>query len=148
MNVSNHLLVGSAIALGVPQPVIALPLALASHFILDALPHFGYHRKGYQEIFRHKLTYVATAIDCIGVGILLAAVATKSWMICITALVAAAPDVEWLYRYAFYERKGYDPPASRLWKFHDGIQWCERPWGLLVEIIFFIVGFITINRMA
>lgn len=147
MNVSNHVLVGSAIALTVRQPAVALPLALASHYVLDALPHFGYHRKGYQEIFRHKLTYVATALDCIGVGVLLAAVATQSWPVFLAACVAASPDIEWLYRYAWYERKGYEAPAGRSWRFHEGIQWCERPWGLIIEIGFFIGGFIIITRV-
>jgi len=36
----NHGLVGGAIAHYLPLP-IALPLALASHFLMDALPHFG-----------------------------------------------------------------------------------------------------------
>lgn len=35
-----HLLVGAAIAQSIPEPAIALPLAFASHFVLDATPHW------------------------------------------------------------------------------------------------------------
>ncbi|MBI4059321.1 hypothetical protein HY404_03730 [Candidatus Microgenomates bacterium] len=36
-----HVLVGAAIAAKVGNPALALPLALASHFVLDMLPHWN-----------------------------------------------------------------------------------------------------------
>ncbi|MFZ1324307.1 MAG: hypothetical protein WAQ57_04090 [Candidatus Saccharimonadales bacterium] len=41
MHTVNHAAAGAGIALAVRQPLLALPLALASHFVLDALPHYG-----------------------------------------------------------------------------------------------------------
>jgi hypothetical protein len=38
---SNHVVTGALIATAVAQPAAAIPLALASHFVLDALPHYG-----------------------------------------------------------------------------------------------------------
>ncbi len=38
-----HALVGIAIASRIPNPVIAIPLAIGSHFILDMLPHWNPH---------------------------------------------------------------------------------------------------------
>ena len=35
-----HLLVGAAIVKVIPNPVISLPLAFASHFVLDSIPHW------------------------------------------------------------------------------------------------------------
>lgn len=35
-----HLLVGAAIAKAIPNPIISLPAAFASHFLFDALPHW------------------------------------------------------------------------------------------------------------
>lgn len=46
-----HALVGAAIATAVPNPVIALPLALASHFVLDLVPHWNPHI--YSEMKKH-----------------------------------------------------------------------------------------------
>src|SRR5262245_29781011 len=35
-----HLLVGAAIVKVIPDPAISLPLAFASHFVLDSIPHW------------------------------------------------------------------------------------------------------------
>lgn len=35
-----HLLVGAAIVKAVPEPLIGLPLAFLSHFVLDTIPHW------------------------------------------------------------------------------------------------------------
>lgn len=38
-----HALVGAAIATKIPNPAISLPLAFASHFVLDMVPHWNPH---------------------------------------------------------------------------------------------------------
>lgn len=38
-----HTIVGAAIATKVGNPALALPLALASHFVLDLIPHWNPH---------------------------------------------------------------------------------------------------------
>lgn len=38
-----HALVAAAIAAKIPNPVISLPLAFASHFVLDMTPHWNPH---------------------------------------------------------------------------------------------------------
>ena len=40
MTATNHVATGVLIAVVVPDPWVALPLAFASHFVCDALPHF------------------------------------------------------------------------------------------------------------
>ena len=40
MTATNHALTGAAIGFIVGVPAIAIPLALISHFVLDAIPHF------------------------------------------------------------------------------------------------------------
>ncbi len=37
----NHAVTGALIAGAVGNPFLAIPLAFASHFVLDAIPHFG-----------------------------------------------------------------------------------------------------------
>jgi hypothetical protein len=145
MNVSNHVLVGSGIALAIHHPIAALPLAAASHFILDILPHFGYHRGGYQEVFKHRLTYIAVLLDIIGVMILLFTIVTMNWLVFTAGVIAALPDTVWLNRYFRYERK--EKPLDETWltRMHDRIQWGERPWGLLIEIVFFVSVFVLIS---
>lgn len=38
-----HVAVGAAIATKIPNPVIAIPLAFASHFLLEKIPHWNPH---------------------------------------------------------------------------------------------------------
>jgi hypothetical protein len=38
-----HVAVGVAIATAVPNPFVAIPLAFASHFVLDKIPHWNPH---------------------------------------------------------------------------------------------------------
>jgi hypothetical protein len=40
MTATAHALVSAAIARAVPNPYLAIPLAVASHFIMDAVPHW------------------------------------------------------------------------------------------------------------
>lgn len=42
MIAAAHMLAGAAVATSIPAPALALPLALASHYILDAIPHREY----------------------------------------------------------------------------------------------------------
>lgn len=140
MNTLNHLATGSLTALLIESPLIGLPVALASHFVLDSLPHFGYPgEEGYKEAFRHRLSYFSLLFDFIGIVLLVLMLQGKSPYVYIAALVALLPDLMWPIRYFGYEIKNKKPPTWKIAKFHVGIQWCERQWGIIIEVIFSIV---------
>jgi hypothetical protein len=139
MTISNHLLVGAAIATVVKQPLLALPLAFASHFVLDALPHFGYNNGGYKALLKHRMTFVMLLLDIVGVTLIALTFGLSQAMVWAGAILALSPDLEWPYRYLLFERKGKTPPETALTRFHERVQWCERPWGFWIEIVFFIV---------
>ena len=42
MTATAHALVAGAIAAAIPDPLVSLPLAFASHFIMDAVPHWDF----------------------------------------------------------------------------------------------------------
>lgn len=46
-----HVAVGAAIAAKIPNPLISLPLALASHFVLEKIPHWNPHLNSEMEKF-------------------------------------------------------------------------------------------------
>lgn len=139
MNVLNHSATGAALAIATGQPAIALPLAFASHFVLDALPHHGHPGNGgYPEALKHKkLTFFSLGYEAIGLPILIWLLIGQSWFVWLAAVLAVSPDLKWPYRYWFFERKGLEPPKlDKLSRFHQWIQWCERPWGIVVEILY------------
>ena len=47
MTATGHAIIGTVIAAKVGNPALAIPLAIASHFIADAIPHWDIatHRK-------------------------------------------------------------------------------------------------------
>lgn len=48
-----HVFIGAAIATKIPNPLIAIPLAFASHFIMEMVPHWNPHLNTETEKFGH-----------------------------------------------------------------------------------------------
>lgn len=63
-----HVIVGAAIATKVVNPLLSLPLALGSHFVLDRTPHWNPHLN--TELKKHgKVTSKTTKIVIIDVAL-------------------------------------------------------------------------------
>ncbi len=120
--------------------MLAVALAFASHFVLDALPHFGIHtwpeRHKQAKLFRGSII-----IDVIGTLLIL----TLFWyhhapaLAYVCGFVAMAPDIVWWYRYAIPEKWGTRPPGPMNWfnNWHRDIQTRESVHpGALIEIAF------------
>lgn len=138
MTATNHYLSGVLIATVYPRPVIVIPLAFVSHFILDALPHFG------DKDFKQKLPkfYKIWRTDFV---ILMTLVIwtffnAPMWFI-VAGFIATSPDLAWVYRFQFIEKHGkyHEPKMHWLNNFHAQIQKLERPWGLCLEIVYALV---------
>ncbi len=136
MTATNHALAGAVIGLSITQPAIALPLALLSHFVLDAIPHLGLDEFG-GHLKAKKMFKWMIGLD----AVFLAAVMIWLYVIHAPLLVfaclflAGSPDFIWAYRYVFKERLGKIPPAamSGFNKFHSVIQTSQTLQGAWVE---------------
>lgn len=138
MTAVNHALTGAAIGLISGQPAIALPLALASHFICDAIPHFGSLNTSAairSSLFRNYL--ILEAGLCFLLVTLLAVTQPTHWLLAATcAFVAASPDFLWINRFRLErQRRTWQPNAFS--RFAQDIQWFQRPIGGLVEVVWF-----------
>lgn len=97
-----HVVVGAAIAAKIGNPALALPLALASHFALDILPHWNPHLNSELKI-HGRVTGRSTAFVAIdGIGSLVAGFAIASTVlpnvnhfviVILGAFLAVLPDV-------------------------------------------------------
>lgn len=142
MTATNHVVTGSLIVVAVRQPALALPLAFAMHFVLDALPHFGnrtapYARK--MQITRHILPFdmlIAAAIL-----VIIALVRPAHWQyIDLGGILCASPDLMWFPGFVRAMRgETVRRPLRGIMKFHSRIQWGERPWGAWIEALWFVV---------
>lgn len=135
MTATNHALTGTAIGLLVGQPWVALPLALASHFVCDIIPHYG-AANGQNALksntFRNYLLVEATL--CGLIVLVLAITQPAHWALAAAcAFVAAAPDFGWINKYRKARQgKRWQPSAFSRWA--SGIQWFQRPIGSVVEV--------------
>lgn len=136
MTATNHALSGALIGVAITQPLIALPLAFASHFILDAIPHlgldeFGGHLKA-RRIFKWMLLADATLLAAVMVWLY---VIGAPFLAFACLFLAGSPDFIWAYRYIFKEKLGKIPPAkmSGFNKFHSRIQTSQTLQGIWVE---------------
>lgn len=144
MTATNHALTGALIGLSISQPVLALPIAFISHFVCDALPHFGlasYEERTKKTKTFHKILYVDAAILSIIIGILLWAGA--GWVAMSCLVLAGSPDFVWAYRYIFKEDFGKKPfpPMNILSRFHSRIQWSQTliP-GFYIELVYGLIA--------
>ncbi|KKW11607.1 MAG: hypothetical protein UY48_C0015G0013 [Candidatus Gottesmanbacteria bacterium GW2011_GWB1_49_7] len=114
MTATAHALVAGAIARSIPNPIFAVPLAFASHFIMDTVPHWDI---GTNWRDRPKKTTGALAIAETAFGITLAyfvfAGKVEPQLLLVTMVASELPD--WLESpwYIFFARHNKHAPAAR-----------------------------------
>lgn len=143
----THMATGSAIAVVIQRPILAIPLAFFSHFLLDILPHFGFNREGYGEALNHRMSYFVIGWDVIAWVILLWILRGSAWYVYTAGIIAVLPDLAWPYRYVFFERNSKKLPKMPVSEFHSRIQWAEKPAFLIVEIFLFFATLLVITKL-
>lgn len=149
MTATNHALTGVIIAAAIPNPAIGLPLALLSHFALDALPHFGKHPKLH---YTSRAFLVFLAIDLAVAVLVLTAVILSwphSWFVPVLGgFLAMSPDAMWFPGY-LRNLRGQEPrPLGPLKRAHLWIQWAELPWGYVFEVVWFGLMLLVLAKVA
>lgn len=137
-----HVSAGAVIVASISNPWISLPLAVVAHFALDALPHYG-------DIKAHRAQQLAeqrwaVPLDAFaGLVVLIAIILfypDNSWLVALGGVLCAIIDLWHVPAFIDYVRNGNSGlPSDWLSRFHDKIQWCERRWGIAVELPFLVV---------
>lgn len=146
MTATNHGLFGSTVAMTLHNyPTLAIFLAIASHFMLDSLPHYGddklnlHGKKFYKILTSDAATAVFTTLA-------VALVWQQYFFLVIAcAFAAASPDLMWVY-YEYINK-----PLSKVHvvpRFHSWIQWSQTPKGAYVELIWFVGFFASLMYMG
>lgn len=147
MTASNHAVTGALIAVIFPKPYIAIPLAFAAHFVMDALPHFGVAEKDINKRNKNQIFLLTLMIDIMIAGLLLISLplvlnqAINPWLLFLSMLACMSPDLVWGRRFYHEVRHKTTKQLSNFSLFHTNIQWSETPKGLIIEILWFIVVF-------
>ena len=116
MLLTNHVLSGALIGAAVRRPVPAFLLGVASHFVLDAIPHWGNWRD------KRQFLRVAVSDGLTGLTVMtaFAAAAPPSRRAAVAAgmVGAALPDIDKPALLWF----GVSPFPAAVGRFHSGIQ--------------------------
>lgn len=150
MTGTNHGMTGAVIALLVKEPALAVPLSFVSHFICDAIPHFGLGPG--DELFDRKfnITLASDFLVAVSIMIILGALfPAQRWVIWACMIVAASPDLMWAYYHLYVQKiKHRRAKFGPLARFHSWIQWSQTPAGWFVDIGWFILmgGLILTQR--
>lgn len=137
-----HVTVGVAIATAIPNPFIAVPLALASHFITDYVPHWNPHIHTEKKIHGHikSTTLAFLALDAGAALIFGSWVAVhalpntmQSTNILLCSFASVAPDVvEIPYYFTHIKLRAIE----KLLSFQRAHQWnVPIVWGLLSQVL-------------
>src|ERR1039458_1291590 len=140
MRAITHAMPGAAIGLVIGQPEAAVPAAFVSHYVCDALPHFGGGLPQNEELNSRTFRALLLADICLCplFVLVLAVQRPEHWLLAaICAFVAAAPDLASINSYRS-ARRGDQLKPGRYTRFAHGIQWFERPLGAVVEVAWFI----------
>lgn len=144
MTATNHALTGAVIGLMVHNPVVAIPAALLSHLLCDAIPHFG----GIKDWIGQNsfAAYLVVEAAMCGLLVLLLFMAHPAhWLLAAAcAFVAASPDFISIRAFVAARRHQKFVP-NVLERFLKAIQWFERPIGAAVEVAWFIAGVVILS---
>ena len=142
MTALNHAATGALVAVAIGDPLIALPAALLSHFLIDMLPHWDYYRLTEDK----SRGWLNPAID-FGASlflllILAMTVNAPAWLLITGGLLGVLPDMMWV-SYIIWHRPSIQGNKSsllnRVRHFHLKIQWLEttKLVGLFAELAWF-----------
>lgn len=137
----NHALTGAAIGLALQNPLLVVPAAFASHFVLDSLPHFDHPLYTFGNKHAWKLYTIDGIIALTGVVLTMVYAPTLLLPIILGAIFAVLPDATLLHYYKTGKAKHW------FHNFHTGIQWFERPIGLFVEASYLVFIATTIYAL-
>ncbi len=136
MTAVNHSLTGAIIGFTVGTP-LAFIVALLSHFVIDAIPHFGPNGVDNSHIknswFEKYL--ISEFVLCVSIVVFLRFRSPNFWLVpSVCAFLAASPDLVSYRRFsAIRQNKSFKPNLYE--RFANRIQWFEKPIGSVVEIV-------------
>lgn len=143
----SHSTTGVVIALAIHNPALALPLAFLSHFVLDALPHWGDKDiDGTNKAFQRFI--LLDAVFGFGIAILMFVLMPEHrLLIALCTAMATVPDLMWLPNHIRQIKNQPSKPHNWLMRWHRDIQFEHPVWGIAAEVIW-MIGMISFLVVA
>jgi hypothetical protein len=143
MLVTPHVTTGVALGAIIGNPIVVIPVALASHFVLDSVPHWQETLAPYTPTWK---TWVRMPIDFAIAGVIIALglhlVPGHALGIWVGACFACAPDLDVLLIPYPQLKRGW---IEKHWDWHCAIQReTASLWGLVPQLAVIVLGLFTI----
>lgn len=135
MTATGHAVIGTVIAAKIGNPALAIPLAVASHVVADAIPHWdtATHRKdkSWNQLIFHTLLDIF--VGFIISFLLIYFIFPETNYFYAIIMIFAAQSFDWLTApYYFFRIQLFKPFYSLQKSFEREI---ELPWGLMNQAI-------------
>jgi hypothetical protein len=147
MTATNHAVTGVLVATVINEPLLAVPVAFISHFVMDVIPHFD---AGPNSPRLAKIVVFADVLSASILSLVLALLLKSDispWLVLACAFTCMSPDLVWGWR--FYKLKDISrilsEPMSLFSKLHLKIQWSETHPGAYVEVFWLVSVLALIN---
>ncbi|OGH23167.1 MAG: hypothetical protein A3F31_04215 [Candidatus Levybacteria bacterium RIFCSPHIGHO2_12_FULL_38_12] len=144
MTATAHALIGAIIAAKIPNPYIAIPLAVISHVAADIFPHWDSGTNGESKT-KQRLRIEAT-IDVL-LGFLLSYIGIF-WLFPNTdpiytfIIIIASQSLDWITMPYYFFNIKY-PVALWMYKMQKGFNSkLDKPWGIINQVL--VIVFIII----
>ena len=154
MTATSHALIGATIGLAIHQPLIAIPVAFASHLVADGIPHFDFTVSGQavlkrndNKLFRKLLMVDTSLVILTFLALALVANSHDLWRVWLCSLAAISPDFIWGWRMFGELRSHKIQPMGWFSRVHKWVQWKDSTPLIAVEILLAIVTISLINHL-
>ena len=146
-----HALVGAAIATAIPDPRISLPLAFASHFITEYIPHWNPHLftelKTLGRVSRSSLIIVTIdASLALILGTWIALRSPAPLVVLLACFLAVLPDIMEIPYFFLHWHPKFEEKLVLWQRAH---QWnVPAFWGILSQLVVVAISLLLIYRLG
>jgi len=145
MTATAHALIGTIIAAKIGNPALAIPIAIASHIVADAIPHWDTATNRSKKTF--KKMFIDSFLDVV-LGFVLSYLLVilffpKTNLSYAFVIIIASQLLDWVTSlYYFFHLKAFKWAYSFQKMFNNDL---DLPWGLVIQIVL-LVGLVALAK--
>jgi hypothetical protein len=140
MTATSHAIIGTVIAAKIGNPALAIPIAIASHVVLDAIPHWDTATNGHSKgniassVFRNSI--VDISLGFILSYFLIYYLFPETNLAYAFLMIIMSQLFDWLMvpYYFFGIEKPFFKLIYKFQKLFDNS--LDKPWGIITQLVF------------
>lgn len=139
MTATSHAIIGTIIAAKIGNPALAIPIAITSHIVMDAIPHWdtatNRRKKAFKKMFIDS--FFDVTIGFVLSYLLIFLFFPKTNLAYAFVIIIASQFFDWVTAfYYFFHIKAFKWAYSFQKLFNNDL---DLPWGLVTQIILILV---------